>query len=1235
MLDSAAIDEVTAQFEAALEEGLEAVAELPDLGTPPAHPPEITELFAIEPDAPASAADTASLTDLLHELEAAAPTLHSTASTDAPVEAALPEAEARDDEPPAFVEFVEPPPAVGPPPVAGTPEAAAPDATVVRLHPEVPAGEPTTADAGATQDDAAHAAPELPRIEAAEPPRPGTRDAIVIELPITSRSRDAAPAGDEAAFGTDAAARGPSDDAGEDIAIGDVSLSRSLYEVLVAEADGHLDVLAHELAVLQFDPGYLPGDAMVRASHTLCGIHRTAGFPAVAATAKSLEDCLAALRDAALPLSAASLPILARAINGLSGLVAILKSRQAFGPADLEEADVVQRELEALRQQAQMRAQPHALPGSAVSSVAPESAATAAPIDVAERASAAPAVTAPARAPLRTSGRLAKASRRPMLPSRPLAPAHTDEIAVEQMRDDVDEQLLPIFLEEAEELFPHAGEQLRAWQRNPADASHALALRRTLHTFKGSARMAGAMRLGELTHRMESRLLDGDAVRAGTSGLFEALDADLDRVAFVLDALREGRTDVPLPWSDETAAATAAPAIAATDTASAALHAPSVVVPMPGNAAAAAGRTAEAAAQGAQELDTAQRAVLRVRADIVDRLVNEAGEVAIARARIEGELRALKASLLELTTSVIRMRSQVREIEIQAESQIQSHLSMRQDSNPDFDPLEFDRFTRFQELTRSLAEGVNDVSTVQQGLLRNIDEADAALVAQARLSRDMQQQLLSIRTVPFGSLAERLYRILRQVAKELDKRVNLDIQGAQVELDRSVLEKLSGPLEHLLRNALDHGIETREAREREGKSPTGQIVVAARQVGNEIAIELTDDGAGLDLERIRQRAIAQGRLAPDVTPTEAQLVDCIFEAGFSTAAKVTAVSGRGIGMDVVRSDIAALGGRVEVSTRTGAGTTFMLYLPLTLAVAQAVLVRAGGRLWALPAPMVEQVQQVKSEQLLALYAARVLEWQAPGLPAALSPAVARRHATRSADRALQSRAVVAHGAGHGGDPCGRDGRQPGSGGQEHRSAACARVRHRGRDGARDRRGRADHQSRAARAARQPARVRSARGSAGRAAVARERRSGRTARRDGGRRLAHRAQDHLAPARPRGLRRADREGRAGRAAGAGAARARRHASRHRDAPHGRLRAHQDAQGRPATRSHSHRDDHVAHRGEASEPRPRAGRRPLPREAVPGRRAAAPPARDARGSGLMQQGAVPGPALALRGSAAPRG
>jgi chemosensory pili system protein ChpA (sensor histidine kinase/response regulator) len=762
----------------------------------------------------------------------------------------------------------------------------------------------------------------------------------------------------------------------EEIAVGAVTLSATLWRILADEAGQHLAALDHDLALLQFDPAAQPAPAMIRAAHTLCGIHRTGGFHSVAALAKALELALIALAQIeARP--AAALPVLARAVEALRRFVASIEARQAFRPGDEQEALDSQRELDALRQHAVDLGELDAETAAAHAAQSEEEAAApATDVDTAAE------VVLPQPAP------------------DPLAAIH-DEVE--------DPQVLSIFLEEAAELFPAAGEQLRRWQRAPHDAASAQDLRRTLHTFKGSARMAGAMRLGELTHLMESRLVEGDVIAEASPELFEALETDLDRIAYVLDRLRDGESNVALPWigaADEAAAVAtapeevAAPAIDATLRSVTAEPPREPLVPLVPQTAASAMESvaptepaiatvqpvppvepiANKARADVVEGEAGPRAMLRVRADTIDRLVNEAGEVAIARARIDGELRALKANLLELTGSVIRLRGQVREIEIQAESQIQSRMTQMHEHSDDFDPLEFDRYTRFQELTRSLAEGVNDVSTVQQALLKNLDDADAALLAQSRLSRDMQQQLFAIRTVPFSSLSERLYRIVRQVAKELDKRVNLEIAGAQTELDRSVLEKLAGPLEHLLRNALDHGIESRDARRAAGKSETGEITLSVRQSGNEIVIELADDGAGIDLGRVRDKALALGLVAGDATPTDRQLLDCIFRPGFSTATRVTAISGRGVGMDVVRAELGALGGRVEVETESGRGSRFTLALPLTLAVAQAVLVRAGGRMWALPAPMVEQVQQVRDEALFDLYVNREVGWQGRRYP---------------------------------------------------------------------------------------------------------------------------------------------------------------------------------------------------------------------------------------------------------------
>ena len=168
--------------------------------------------------------------------------------------------------------------------------------------------------------------------------------------------------------------------------------------------------------------------------------------------------------------------------------------------------------------------------------------------------------------------------------------------------------------------------------------------------------------------------------------------------------------------------------------------------------------------------------------------------------------------------------TQLREIEIQAESQIQSQSKL-EPHHGEFDPLEFDRFSRMQELTRFLAESLGDVITLHQGLQKNLDETDLALHAQARLNRELQQGLMGVRLVPLANLADRFYRIVRQTAKEVDKKANLELKGTRVELDRSVLEKITAPFEHLLRNAIAHGIEKPEDRVKAGKNEIGEISI--------------------------------------------------------------------------------------------------------------------------------------------------------------------------------------------------------------------------------------------------------------------------------------------------------------------------------------------------------------------------------------------------------------------------
>ncbi len=721
----------------------------------------------------------------------------------------------------------------------------------------------------------------------------------------------------------------------DEICIGSVCLSPGLYEIFLTEAQQRLAVLQEEAERLEEVGSSVVSEHARRAVHTLGGIAGTAGITMLSDLAHTFE--LYWNRFAHVPLPAAHIPLTRDVVARMAEMLQVVELKKL--PDAASDLIAALAELE----------EAHAPLGEAP---APQEAVEAMPASV----PAADDAAAPAPALFDVSS---------LVPEiRPAAPAPVFERR--EVADEIDDQLLPIFLEEAETLIPDASAQLRAWKGAPAEAAARDALRRTLHTIKGSARMVGAMRLGELTHVMESRVIAViEGQLAAGDDVFDTLEAQADRLAEAVERLRQGDA-TPVP--DEAAAPLAAP-----------------VEPVIAQAGPAAPQTrlepfapAQPAARDANAL------TLRVRADWVDRMVNQAGEVAIARSRIESEVFAFKRHVTELSEALARLRGHIREVEIQAESQMQATFQS-QTGRDEFDPLEFDRFTRFQEVTRFLAESVNDISTVQHILLARLGEADAALIQQTRLNRELQQDLLRVRMVPLYSVAERLYRTVRQTARDVGKRAQLDIQGGELEIDRSVLEKVTAPIEHLLRNALAHGIETPEARRAAGKEEFGEIVLSAKQTGNEMLITVKDDGGGLDYARIREKAAAAGLLLPGVEPTETLLAQLIFAAGFSTAEAVTEVAGRGVGMDVVKSEISGLGGRIEISSARGSGTRFDIYLPLTLAVTQAVMVQAAKHDYALPAPLVQQVLELKPDELARARAAGEIEWRGVRYPFAYLP----------------------------------------------------------------------------------------------------------------------------------------------------------------------------------------------------------------------------------------------------------
>jgi len=788
-------------------------------------------------------------------------------------------------------------------------ELALPDEIPDTADAAVPATDVQTSElAGELADDLAAGEAALAETMIA-PPVDYTSSGIAPDVPDTT----AAP---EPELPADEIAAAPAESA---VGGAPLDISPTLYEIFLEEARGHLASLQREFGILDHDPTQPTAHQMARAAHTLAGISATVGLTDLNQLGVALEHALLRREVTEEAGSIAAIEVMRQTIDTLQEMIAGVAAMRAPRPAP--------HLIDALDQIYPLPAQPTLEALAAETGEEPQPTSAATPDDLAR---------APAAVPI-----LAEY-------------AH--------VKDELDDQLLPIFLEEAVELTASINESLRAWRADPANGEAARALHRLFHTLKGSARMAGAMTLGEITHAIETRVEQATKTDTAAAEEIEEIETTFDSVVQIIERLQRGESlAIPAAPAESVEAA---PAFTGE-----AIAAPAVVV-----RAEPAVPVAEAGEVDEGSEIAAQRAVLRVRADLVDQLVNEAGELSIARARIEGEMLSLKGSLLDLTENVIRLRRQLRDIEIQAETQMQSRIAQADEKHLGFDPLEFDRFTRFQELTRMMAESVNDVATVQQNLLKNLDDANAAIVAQARMNRQLQQELMSVRMVPFSSQAERMYRIVRQTAKELGKRANLEIRGGQVEIDRSVLEKIGAPLEHLLRNAVAHGLEDRDVRVAAGKTDIGEISLTLAQEGNEIILTMADDGAGLDFERIRARGIESGLLAPDEAADEGRLIKLIFTPGFSTATEVNQIAGRGIGMDVVKTEIGELGGRIEVNSVAGKGSTFRLYIPLTLAVTQALLVRVGTHLYAVPSSMIEQVLELKESFLARIREAGEAEW---------------------------------------------------------------------------------------------------------------------------------------------------------------------------------------------------------------------------------------------------------------------
>ncbi|KGM50836.1 hypothetical protein N792_03280, partial [Lysobacter concretionis Ko07 = DSM 16239] len=543
---------------------------------------------------------------------------------------------------------------------------------------------------------------------------------------------------------------------------------------------------------------------------------------------------------------------------------------------------------------------------------------------------------------------------------------------------DLDPELVDIFVEEAGDLLDHSDGLLAQLRETPDEREPLIGLQRDLHTLKGGARMAGILAIGELGHAMESLLeaVVDQRCELGRDGV-PLLERGFDRLHAMATRVGERRA-IAMPealiaeFDARARGESTATPTAAAESGSIPAAAGASPVPTSTPVGTAAVDLAPLSAPISDQLDDeddigvrAPQEQVRIRADLLDRLVNYAGEVAIYRARLEQQLGAFRGAIGEMAATNTRMRDQLRRLEMETEAQIVARYQREgEDVEQAFDPLELDRFSNLQQLSRALSESAADQNSLQETLDDLTRQYETLLLQQSRVSSDLQEGLMRTRMVPFDGLLPRLRRVIRQASGELGKQVALKLDGSQGELDRNVLERMTAPLEHMLRNAIAHGLETPAERAQAGKPEEGTVRIAIRREGSEVVLEVGDDGRGLNRAAIRRRGEERGLVTSDAVLSDFALDALILEPGFSTADSVSRLAGRGVGMDVVASEVRQLGGTLDIVSQPGKGTTFILRLPQTLAVTQAVFVKIGETSFAVPIASVRGVGRIARGELV-------------------------------------------------------------------------------------------------------------------------------------------------------------------------------------------------------------------------------------------------------------------------------
>ncbi|MCB1582356.1 MAG: Hpt domain-containing protein [Xanthomonadales bacterium] len=542
-----------------------------------------------------------------------------------------------------------------------------------------------------------------------------------------------------------------------------------------------------------------------------------------------------------------------------------------------------------------------------------------------------------------------------------------DQETDQPIESDLDEELLEIFSEEASEIFDRADHLLAELEDNPNSPEIIQALQRDLHTLKGGARMAGLNQIGDLSHQLES-LFESIAeknievssaqhemmsqvmlklhtmVNSDDYGQLTSIDAETSQLENILSSeggeIKE-QSKLDKEFFD--------PIANLADESDDKFDEPEVI-------------------KQSKKANVLSGGQIKVNSELLDKLVNFAGEVSIYRSRMEQQAAELKLNIDELENTVERVRRQLRELEHETEAQIISNYQAEGDElEEDFDPLELDQFSTIQQLSRSLSESVSDLTNIQTYLQESARSSETLLIQQSRVNTELQEGLMETRLVTFNSLIPRLRRVLRTASQELGKKAKLLVKGAEGEMDKTVLEGIQAPLEHMIRNAMVHGLE--KDREAVGKPEQGQVSIELSREATEVVITVKDDGAGINTEVLKAKAISRGIIDKSDHLTDQEITQLITHSGLSAADEVTKLAGRGVGMDVVNNEIKRLGGSIEILSEKGQGTTFVIRLPYTLALTQAIIVQVADHRYAIPASGVQGLIRMHIDE----FRRRVLE----------------------------------------------------------------------------------------------------------------------------------------------------------------------------------------------------------------------------------------------------------------------